>query len=79
MNLKDIYWFKDQLGEVADLMADLANKKEELENAADPDGRGGLGYGWAGQYFDAAHEAITKAVNVARKLQPITQEDLDRS
>jgi hypothetical protein len=78
MNQQDIDWFKAALSHVCDMLADITAKKEDLENAADPDGRGGIGYSWAGRHFDEGYDLVRKALGEARKLQPIITEDLDQ-
>lgn len=78
MNAKDIAWFKGVLGDITDVMADIATQKEDLENIADPDGRGSLDFGEAGTFFDKAHDLIIRAEKAARIMKPITAEDLDK-
>ena len=78
MNQKDIDWFKDALSSVCDELADIQASKEAREDAADPDGQGGFGYSWAGRHFDAGYDLIQRALGEARKLHPITKEDLDQ-
>ena len=78
MNQKDIDWFKGVLDDVCDMLADIDHKKEDLENAADPDGRGGLDFGYAGLRFDDGYKKLRWALDTARHMKPVTMEDLDK-
>lgn len=77
MNEADIAWIRDALSNLEDACADIANEIEQREDAADPEGRGGIGYGDVGVWFGQAHDLIIRAAKYSRNLKPAYFEDDD--
>jgi hypothetical protein len=77
MNQTDIDWFRDALSTICDELADITESKEAKELIADPDGRGGLDFSWAGFFFDRAYDEMRKSLKEARRMKPI-KEDLGK-